>query len=228
MNTPRFNRQQCFLPQRLIPEHLNRVYKDILKDAGLLRLYNAPLMCLQETLLGVGTPGIHLKLIEQTQRAGNGVSVKPMFFPKNANNSMTRPDNELKLTFRHIDGFHNYWMLFFAVNYSQNHLQQKQNNEQFIDLGKLAVDYFLTDNYTIRMIYTGLVYESIEGFDSKFSSAIAAQQFTVNCKFRGYQTELWLGNSKVLGSDNILVGDTTSSYGYSDTLEGPEPAPIQP
>jgi hypothetical protein len=223
MNTPRFNRQQCFLPQRLIPKHINDIYKEVLKDAKLLRLYTSPLMCLQETLLGIGAPGINLKLIEQTQRGPNIVTTKPMFFPKNANASMTRPDNELKLTFRHIDGFHNYWMLFFAVNYTQNHLQQSLNNEQFIDLGKLAVDYFLTDKYTVRMIYSGVVYESIEGFDSKFSAKITPQQFTVNCKFTGYQTELWFENTKVLGNENILTVNESLSWPGIETMESVEP-----
>lgn len=215
MNTPRFNRQYCILPQRLIPNHIVKIYTDVLKDARLLKLYSQPILCLQETLLGIDAPGLTLKLIEQTERAPNIVSTRPAFFPKNANASMTRPDDSLALVFRHIDGFHNYQMLKLAVNYSQSHLQQAINKEQFIDLGQLVVDYKLTDRYTMRDRYYGLVYESIDGFSSKFSSGVQTGTFTVNCKFTGYQSEMLLDGVKILGNENILyVSESLAVAGF--------------
>jgi hypothetical protein len=110
-------------------------------------------------------------------------------------------------------------MMFYSVNYSQSHLQQALNKEQFIDLGRLIVDYKLTDRYTARNIYHGLVYESIDGFSSKFSAAIAAQTFTVNCKFTGYQSQLLLDGNVILGNENVLNVAESLSFGSLESLE---------
>lgn len=204
MLAPRFNRVRVLLPETMLPKHILVVYRHVLKNAGLLRLYkDNPINCLQESLTGIDGPGININLVEQTKRDPSGVATAKHYYPMNANSRMSAPNDSVTLAFRHIDGFHNYWMLFMAVNYIQNHIEQSRRNDTYLHVGDIHTINRLTEDFDIHMTLTRCVYDSIDGLSQNFGEAIKRGEFSVGLKFFEKHMTLWYKGRQIMELSNL-------------------------
>lgn len=190
MNIPRYNRFKVVLPTTMLPHWLSDLYTDILRDAGLAKVYpTGPYDCINESILGIDIPGIHMKLVEQNKRLVDGVGSVTTYWPIGLNNIRVLDDNSMALTFRHIDGFLNYQMLRDAVAYMADDYAQNAQGEVFKNIGDVRVITQLTDNYAVHYTYQQVVYDAIDGNKFAYAQAASENTFTVRCKFMYYYAD---------------------------------------
>lgn len=195
MNIPRYNLFRISLPTEILPHFIVDLYTDILRDAGLLKLYSGDVKnCIAESLVGIDMPGIHVNLIEQKSRDTNGTSYVYRYWPKGVNAMRVLDDNEVALTFRHIDGFLNYYMMRDAVEYMSNDTAQSAQGEQFKSAGTVMLENQLTENYSIVTEFQNIVFSAIDGNSFKYSEGANENTFTVRCKFASYLSSYWYKN----------------------------------
>lgn len=192
MLIPRYNNFEVRLPELVIPHWLHDLYVDILRDADLLKVYaGSPASCISESLVGVHLPGIHMKLTEQTVKDMQGTGSIVRYWPKGMNNMRVLDDNEMALTFRHIDGFHNYYMLRQAITYMSDDNAQAAQGEVYKSIGNLVVTTQLSPNWSIKDIYQDVVYGALDGNEFAYASQASENTFTVRCKFTYYYSEYY-------------------------------------
>lgn len=192
MNIPRYNQFRISLPVEILPHFIVDLYTDILRDAGLLKLYSGDVKnCLAEALVGIDLPGIHMTLVEQKSKDAGGTGYVYRYWPKGVNGMRVLDDNEFALTFRHIDGFLNYYMMRDAVEYMSNDTAQAAQGETFKQAGTVLFENRLTDNYSIVTEYQNIVFSAIDGNQFKYSEGANENTFTVRCKFTSYLSSYW-------------------------------------
>ena len=192
MNIPRYNNFRVNLPPGLLPTWITDLYKEILKDDGLLGVYNGdPIQCVMESLVGIDLPGLHLVLVEQQRKDVQRTGSITQFWPKGANNMKVLDDNEMALTFRHIDGFHNYYMLRQAVQYMSDDNAQRLHGEVYKNIGDLMVTTQLSKNYKMVDVYQQVVYSAIDGNSFKYAQMATENTFTIRCKYVYYYSEFF-------------------------------------
>lgn len=168
----------------MIPGWVNDLYKDILEDDGLLKLYNnMPVQCLAESVCSIGVPGAHLKLIEQTHPSANHAGDYKTYYPQGDNAMSIIDDNELAIQFRLIDGFHNYNMLYMALTYMGNDSAQSAQGETYKDIGTVVMEFELSPKWKLQRHFRYCVYSSINGNDFSFDKRAQEAGFTVRLKF---------------------------------------------
>lgn len=192
MLIPRYNNFAVELPNTMLPQWCIDLWADILKDAGLAKVYNGnPNTAIQEGLVGIAAPGMHLKLTEQVHQDAQKTGSITTYYPKGVNNMRVLDDNEISLQFRHIDGFLTYYMLRDAIAYTSDDNAQRAQGETFKTIGDIAVKNLLTPNYFIRTVYQQVVYSSIDGNEFAYNKMASENTFNVRLKFTYYYSELW-------------------------------------
>jgi hypothetical protein len=176
----------------MLPEHISDVYKDILKEAGLSRVYMSdPMNAIQESLTGFRLPGLHLNIMKQTKQDLSKLSRLSYYTVRGTSGLMSIADDELLLEFRHMDGFHNHLMLFMSCNYMQDHFLQKEHSEEFLTIGDIVYEERLTDTYSLRTNYRNCVYSSIDSIEKKFKMTPEEMTFQVRLKFMTFSADLY-------------------------------------
>lgn len=183
MLTPRFNKFSISLPDTILPHWVSDLFTDILKDAGLLRVYNKPIDCIAESLCGLDLPGVHVKLLEQQHQDAQQSGSYTTYYPKGENAMKVIDDNELGLRFRMVDGFHNYNMLASAVAYMANDGAQLAQNETFKEIGSISIRIQLTDNYELVKTFSHCVFSSISNIGLQYQQRSEESSFDVRIKF---------------------------------------------
>lgn len=197
MLIPRFNRFYLQLPSYFIPDWIRDLYTALLKDADLLgKVYDTPFTAIAESIVGIAMPGMHLVLVEQTNKDTQGRAVYATnsksitsYYPRGLNNIRVLDDNEFALVFRHIDGFINYFMLRDAVKYMADDSWQSAQGETFKSLGDITLTNYLTDNWAIRTNYMQCVFSGIDGTEFAYAEMANEKTFTVRVKFVDYDTD---------------------------------------
>jgi hypothetical protein len=184
MLIPRYNNFSMLLPHNMLPKFLLDLYTDILRDADLLKNYpNGPSDALAESILGIDVPGIHVKLIEQQENDLQGTGSVTRLWPKGQNAMRMLDDNEMALTFRHIDGFLTYYMMRDAIKYMSDDNAQTAQGETFKKLGNLCLSNTMSPKYSRNTIFQGAIYSGIDGNKFSYSAMASENTFTVRCKF---------------------------------------------
>jgi hypothetical protein len=192
MNLPRYNNFRVDLPPQLLPKWLIDLYTEILTDAGMIGLYAGnPIQCIMESLVGIDLPGLHLVLVEQQTKDVQKTGSITRFWPKGTNSMKVLDDNEMALTFRHIDGFHNYYMLREAINYMADDNAQSILDEVYKSIGNLTVTTQLSKNYQLVNIYQDMVYSNIDGNNFAYAKMASENTFTIRCKYIYYYSEYY-------------------------------------
>lgn len=189
MNIPRYNRFRLILPELMLPNYIRDMYEHILKDADLIpKVYTKPVQCIAESITGVSVPGVHIKLVEQNRQDADKTAYVSSYWPKGNNAMRIIDDNELALTFRHVDGFFNYLMLRDAVQYMCDDGWQKEQGEIYKVIGDIVLENKLTDSWSVITTYKGVVYSSIDGNDFKYNKLASEESFSVRCKFTSFRS----------------------------------------
>lgn len=207
MHLPRYNRFRVSLPTGILPSFLFRRYDEIIADSGLAGVYvNGAKDCLAESLIGIDMPGLHMTLIEQKAKDPAKTGYVTRYWPKGVNGMRTLDDDELGLTFRHIDGFLNYYMLRDAIEYMSNDAAQLAIGEPFKALGTVMVENYLTDNFRVISEFGQCVFSSIDGNEFKYSLGASENSFTVRCKFTTFKSTYYKGET-VVGTQTYHRGN---------------------
>lgn len=203
MLIPRFNSFRIALPNMMIPNHLKALYDDILNDAGLLNVYSGNCInCITESVTGIQMPGMHLVLIEQTHQDANRRSAIKTYYAKGMNAIRQIDDNEIALTFRLVDGFHNYYLLDMAIAYSADDTAQHAIGETYKSIGDLQFRQQLSNNYELVRTYQTLVYSSIDAQEFAYNAGASEKTFTIRLKFVTYKAEMFKHGKSI--TENII------------------------
>jgi hypothetical protein len=197
------------LPKEILPDWIAEVYEQVLTDLDLLgKVYDSAFAAINESITGIALPGMHLVLVEQTNKDTRTKSVYATeqnsitnYYPRGLNNIRVLDDNEFALTFRLVDGFLNYYMLRDAVKYMADDRWQQQQGERYKFIGDIVLDSYLSDNWAIRTYYTKCVFSGIDGLDFNASEMANEKTFTVRIKFIDYDVAYLLNGKEVHRSD---------------------------
>lgn len=189
------------MPELIIPHYISDMYKEVLRDADLLpKVYKDPQQCIAESIAGLDMPGLHLQLVEQNRQDKYNKSYLTSYYPRGNNAMRVLDDNELALTFRHVDGFFNYFMLRDAVKFMSSDTWQAAQGEVYKAIGNLSLENMLTDNWSIVSVYKGVVYSAIDGNNFAYNKLASENQFTVRCKFVDYESSYYY-KGKAVGKE---------------------------
>lgn len=183
MLTPRFNKFSISLPSTIIPVWVHDLFVDVLKDDKLSTVYNDPVDCIAESLCGLGLPGIHVKLLEQTHQDAQHQSSYTTYYPKGENAMKVIDDNELALQFRLVDGMHNYAMLSTAIAYMANDGAQLAQGETYKEIGSISVRMRMSDKFEVVKTFGHCVFSSISNISLKYNAKSEESSFDVRIKF---------------------------------------------
>jgi hypothetical protein len=192
MDIPVFNNFRLVLPQNILPHWLLDIYNDILKDAGLSKVYDGnPVNCITESIIGFNSPGKHLVIAEQMSQDTSKTNFAKKYYPKGLNAMRAISDDEFSLDFRHIRGFHNFHMLELAIMYMADDSAQKAQNETYKQLDSFLFIEPLTTNWKIVNTYSNIVYKDIDGNSFRYADGPNEKTFTVRFKFGRIKTEMY-------------------------------------
>lgn len=192
MLIPIYNSFRLVLPQNILPHFLIDLGKDMLRDAGLSKVYNNdPINCILESIAGASFPGMHLNLIEQKSADQTNTGSIARYWPKGMNALRSIDDDEFALTFRHINGFANYHLLYLAIEYVASDQMQQMQGEQYKSLLPFQTIQLLSKNYKLVKTYLGLTYKQIDGNEFKYASGVEENTFTIRFKFSQLKSDLY-------------------------------------
>lgn len=192
MLKPRYNLFDVNLPDYMVPHFLKDMFTDIMADNGLTKVYAGnPVNMLKEALTGISTPGMHLVLIEQKSQNQAKNSARSRYWAKGLNDLRHVDDEEIALTFRHIDYFLNYHMAHMSVAYMADDNAQALQGETFKNLGTMSIVQPMSKDFSIVWTYEDLVYSAIDGNEFAYAKTAEEGTFTIRLKFSGVRHQVF-------------------------------------
>jgi hypothetical protein len=175
------------LPQSFLPAETIETYKPILEKNWVQ--YENVIDYLNSTIKSVNFPGITFDMPTQIRMRGKERSFKPA---RNVQDIITQ--RELQVTFRSVDSYLNYWLLFDIIN---KHYLDVEN--QFLQPFTITtLDIYRDAIYIIKFYEIILKSLSETNFNYSSQKINSASDFTLTFNFNFYDIEFLLNQSKVL------------------------------
>lgn len=181
-----FNLPSSFLPNEIIESYQPLLEKNWIQYENVIDYLNS-------TILSVNFPGISFDMPTQIRMRGKKRNFKPSTNPQDI--VTTR---ELQVTFRSVDSYLNYWLMFDIIN---KHYIDVENSFvtpftiTSLDAGRDAV-------YVIK--FFEIILRSLSDVNLSYSQqSVTAKEFTLTFNFNFYDIEFLLDKSKVLETNNV-------------------------
>lgn len=175
------------LPQSFLPAEVVETYKPILEKNWIQ--YENVIDYLNSTIKSVNFPGITFEMPKQIMMRGKERSFKSA---RNVQDIVTQ--RELQVTFRSVDSYLNYWILFDIIN---KHYLDVEN--QFLDPFTITtLDIHRDAIYVINFYEIILRTLSETNFNYSSQKINSASDFTMSFNFNFYDIEFLLNESKLL------------------------------
>lgn len=175
------------LPQSFLPAEVVETYKPILEKNWIQ--YENVIDYLNSTIKSVNFPGITFEMPKQIMMRGKERSFKSA---RNVQDIVTQ--RELQVTFRSVDSYLNYWILFDIIN---KHYLDVEN--QFLDPFTITtLDIHRDAIYVINFYEIILRTLSDTNFNYSSQKINSASDFTMSFNFNFYDIEFLLNESKLL------------------------------
>jgi hypothetical protein len=181
-----FNLPQSFLPNELIESYQPILEKNWVQYENVIDYINS-------TILSVNFPGISFDMPEQIRMRGKKRNFKPSKNPQDIVST-----RELQITFRSVDAYLNYWLLFDIIN---KHYIDVENS--FLDPFTItSLDIHRDAIYIIK--FGEIILRSLSDVNFNYSQQrVTGKEFTLTFSFNFYDIEFLLDKSKVLETKNI-------------------------
>ncbi len=175
------------IPQSFLPAEIIETYKPILEKNWIQ--YENVIDYLNSTIKSVSFPGITFAMPKQILMRGKERSFKPAI-----NNQDIITQRELQVTFKSVDSYLNYWLLFDIIN---KHYLDTDN--QFIQPFTITtLDIHRDAIYIIKFYEIIIKTLSETNFNYSSQKISSASDFTMTFNFNFYDIEFLLNQSKVL------------------------------
>jgi hypothetical protein len=183
-----FNLPQSFLPNELIESYQPILEKNWVQYENVIDYINS-------TILSVNFPGISFDMPEQIRMRGKKRNFKPSKNPQDIVST-----RELQITFRSVDAYLNYWLLFDIIN---KHYIDVENS--FLDPFTItSLDIHRDAIYIIK--FGEIILRSLSDVNFNYSQQrVTGKEFTLTFSFNFYDIEFLLDKSKVLETKNITT-----------------------
>ena len=178
---PTFNRFRIMLPKELIPSEIHEKWYNALNDQD-KNFFREPIDIINESIQSVEITGISDSGIEQEQTYRNEdtgrIEPASRVTYRTAANPVSLMNNELTISFRHVTGFYNYFLLFESWFYHH----AKTNMQDFTPY--LALEILGEDDTVMsHLIFKSPVFTSIDPLQLSFNKVERSSE-TFNCVFK--------------------------------------------
>lgn len=179
------------LPHSFLPNEVIESYQPILEKNWVQ--YENVIDYLNSTILSVNFPGLAFDMPEQIRMRGKKRNFKPSKNPQDIVST-----RELQVTFRSVDGYLNYWLLFDIIN---KHYLDVENS--FLNPFTItSLDIHRDAIYVIK--FYEIILRSLSDINFNYSQQrVTAKEFTMTFNFNFYDIEFLLDKSKVLETKNV-------------------------
>lgn len=184
--SPRYDLFRFLLPIEFIPKEVRDKYDDILRKSQ--SVITSTIDLVNESIKGVTIPGLDDLTVDQQQisrRIGGGIEPKHDNTTMTVGNPIDKINKSITITFRHVSGFMNYFILFESIFHrilkNENY---KDGTDLYIDLmdelGKPALRVFLFQCHI----------QSLEGLDLSMDKVERqTDTFSMEVKFNNIDIE---------------------------------------
>lgn len=162
---PRYNLFRFCIPKELIPEDILEKWTEILNRDYKQPIRN-PIDIINESVVGVNIPGINESVVKQAQTGKNSLTGKIEPLSDVAYRSTASPweiiEPSITVTFRHIQGFYNYLLLYESWFYHHSKASTEFMPDLYLE--------FLNESGEIIMYMQLMspVFSGLDGFDLSY------------------------------------------------------------
>ncbi len=191
---PRFDTFRFAFPKELIPDEIYQKWYDVLNkyDKNVIR---EPIDLINESIQSVEVGGVGESTIEQQQTYKNPhinrIEPNSKSTYRSSKNAVDLLPNELTVTFRHTQGFYNYFLLFESWFYHYAKENKRDGFTPFLYLELLDE----MGEIVSHVSFAFPVFDSIDALSLSFNKTDRSFE-TFTCKFKFSNIDFELGAPK--------------------------------
>lgn len=190
--SPRFDTFRLSFPSSLIPDEIYPKWKEMIDNSK--SVLKEPIDIINESIQGVELPGIGDSTVATTAPMVNTQThrIEPSADTsyRSTANPLSLMDNSITVTFRHVQGFYTYLLLYesWFYHHSKNITQEFSDH---IEIEVMGEDGVVLSH--IRLMFP--IFESIDGLSLSYNK-VERSSDTFSCVFRYSTVDFEIGPSK--------------------------------